>query len=205
VLELYAEPYDPDRPSSRVRRGAAASGGRYSDPDTRPARSVAANRLLVPPQRDPCNLFTTIEPLARLAPHRSDRPPHGRGLRSPDEVNCRRAVSRRHPRSRRARQPQRARQSPLCVAFASAEARRIARKLEFHFTPKHRSWLNVAATSSRCSPASAWRGDSATSTPHVGEIAAWERQRNLDRPTIRWHFTVDQACRKLKRLYPDPA
>ena len=37
------------------------------------------------------------------------------------------------------------------------------------------------------------------------EIAAWEQQRNAERPTVRWHFTVAQARRKLHFLYPDPA
>jgi hypothetical protein len=37
------------------------------------------------------------------------------------------------------------------------------------------------------------------------EITAWERQRNRDRPTVQWNFTVDQARRKLRRLYPGAA
>lgn len=93
----------------------------------------------------------------------------------------------------------------LYVAFAPAEARRIARKLEFHFTPKHGSWLNVAecelaVLATQCL------------APRLGDIntagrqiAAWEHQRNLARPTVKWHFTVAQARRKLRYLYPEPA
>jgi hypothetical protein len=93
----------------------------------------------------------------------------------------------------------------LYVAFAPAQARRIARKLEFHSTPKHGSWLNVAecelaVLATQC--LARRLGDIDTARQ---EIAAWEQQRNLDRPTVKWHFTVDQARRKLRRLYPDRA
>jgi hypothetical protein len=93
----------------------------------------------------------------------------------------------------------------LYVAFAPAEARLNARRLEFHFTPKHGSWLNVAecelaVPSSQCLARRI--GDIDTVRR---EITAWERQRNVERPTVKWQFTVDQARRKLRRLYPDPA
>jgi transposase len=93
----------------------------------------------------------------------------------------------------------------LYGAFTPAEARRITRKLEFHFTPKHGSWLNVAecelaVLASQCLARRLGDIDYARR-----EIGAWERQRNIERPTVKWHFTVDQARRKLHRLYPDPA
>jgi hypothetical protein len=91
------------------------------------------------------------------------------------------------------------------VAFPPAEARRIARMLEFHFTPKHGSWLNVAecelaVLASQCL---ARRLGTIHTARH--EVAAWERQRNVERPTVNWHFTTAQARRKLNFLYPDPA
>jgi DDE superfamily endonuclease len=93
----------------------------------------------------------------------------------------------------------------LYVAFAPCEARRIPRNLDFHYTPKHSSWLNVAecelaVLASQCLARRLGDIEYARS-----EIAAWERQRNLEGPTVNWHFTVDQARRKLRRLYPDPA
>jgi hypothetical protein len=90
----------------------------------------------------------------------------------------------------------------LYEAFAPAEARRIARKLEFHDTPKHGSWLNMAEIEfsilqrqclDRRIP------DEATLTR---EIAAWEHQRNREKATIDWRFSVTEARRKLERLYP---
>jgi transposase len=93
----------------------------------------------------------------------------------------------------------------LYQAFAPAEARRILSRLEFHFTPKHASWLNmveieigvmVAQCLDRRIP------DKATLTK---EIAAWERRRNAEKARIKWLFTVDRAREKLGRLYPQPA
>ena len=90
----------------------------------------------------------------------------------------------------------------LYVAFPEPEARRIARKLEFHYTPKHGSWLNVA----ECELAVLASQCLGRRLPDVSmvrsEIAAWERQRNRERPTVAWHFTTAQARRKLKHLYP---
>jgi hypothetical protein len=85
--------------------------------------------------------------------------------------------------------------------FAPAEARRMLQKLDFCYTPKHDSWLNmaeieVAALSTqgldRRLP------DQAT----VRRIGAWEAHRNADKATINWRFTTAKARRKLKRLYP---
>jgi transposase len=93
----------------------------------------------------------------------------------------------------------------LYQAFAPAEARRMLSRLEFHFTPKHASWLNlveieigvmVAQCLDRRIP------DKATLTK---EIAAWERRRNAEQARIKWMFTVERAREKLGRLYPQPA
>src|SRR5437879_5553226 len=84
----------------------------------------------------------------------------------------------------------------LYATFAAPEARRSARKLEFDHTPKNGSWLNVAecelaVLASQC--LNPRLPDLAT----VGsEAAAWGRQRNIERPTVTWHFTTAQARRK---------
>ena len=93
----------------------------------------------------------------------------------------------------------------LYVAFPPAEARRIARKLEFHFTPKHGSWLNVAECELAVLASQCLARRLADIDYARREIAAWERERNTARPTVKWHFTVAQARRKLQFLYPDPA
>jgi len=90
----------------------------------------------------------------------------------------------------------------LYEAFAPDEARRILRRLEFHYTPKHASWLNmveieigvmVAQCLARRIP------DKATLT---AEVASWERRRNAERARINWLFTVERAREKLGQSYP---
>jgi hypothetical protein len=93
----------------------------------------------------------------------------------------------------------------LYATFAAPEARRLAKRLEFHYTPVHGSWLNVAecelaVLSTQC--LNRRLPDLATV---AREVAAWEHQRNLARPTVKWHFTTAQARRKLPHLYPNPA
>jgi len=90
----------------------------------------------------------------------------------------------------------------LYEAFDPEEARRLARRLEIHYTPKHGSWLNVAeielsALNTQCLN---------RRIPDIGrmrqEVAAWERDRNHRAAAIDWRFTTADARIKLKRLYP---
>jgi hypothetical protein len=90
----------------------------------------------------------------------------------------------------------------LYEVFEPAEAKRILDKLEFHFTPKHGSWLNMAEIEfSVLSRQSLNRriGDEASL---VQEILAWEDQRNHSQATVNWQFTTQDARIKLIRLYP---
>ena len=90
----------------------------------------------------------------------------------------------------------------LYETFAPAEARRITRKLEFHYTPKHGSRLNMA----ECELAVLATQCLARRIPDIGtlreEIAAWEGPRNQLQTKIHWQFTNEVARVKLKRLYP---
>jgi transposase len=93
----------------------------------------------------------------------------------------------------------------LYQAFPPAEARRILRRLEFHYTPKHASWLNmveieIGVLRGQCLDR---RIDSKEQLE--AEIAAWERQRNASGARIKWMFTIDKARAKMGRAYPQPA
>ncbi len=83
-----------------------------------------------------------------------------------------------------------------------AEARRIAAKIEWHYTPEHGSWLNIA----ECELSVLSRQCLARRIPDkaslIQEVAAWEAQRNQAQVTVDWQFTAEQARIKLKRLYP---
>jgi hypothetical protein len=90
----------------------------------------------------------------------------------------------------------------LYATFAPAEARRILRKLDFHYTPKHGSWLNqaeieFAVVSTQCL-------DRRLRNPEMVHrtIAAWEAGRNALKATVDWRFTTAKARRKLKQIYP---
>ena len=95
--------------------------------------------------------------------------------------------------------------SALYQTFEPAEARRILSRLEFHFTPKHASWLNmveieIGVMVSQCLDRRI--PDKATL---VSEVAAWERRRNAEQAGIRWMFTVERAREKMGRAYPRPS
>jgi hypothetical protein len=90
----------------------------------------------------------------------------------------------------------------LYEAFIPAEARRLLKKLEFHYTPKHGSWLNMAEIelsmlSRQCLDRRI--PDEATLRR---EITAYEDTRNAAKATIAWRFTTTDAREKLHRLYP---
>ena len=91
----------------------------------------------------------------------------------------------------------------LYEAFPPTEARRILRRLEFHYTPKHASWLNMVEIE-----IGVLRGqclDRRIDDPKRlrREVAAWERARNAARTRIKWMFTTDKARAKMGHAYPD--
>ena len=89
----------------------------------------------------------------------------------------------------------------LYAAFAPAEAKRIADRLDIHYTPKHGSWLNVAEVelSVLGRRLKARVGDRGTL---AAACAAFERERNRAGNGVDWQFTTEDARVKLKRLYP---
>ena len=93
----------------------------------------------------------------------------------------------------------------LYQTFPPAEARRILRRIEFRYTPKHASWLNMVEIE-----IGVLRGqclDRRIDDPEWlrREIAAWEQQRNAARARIKWMFTTEKARAKMGRAYPQPA
>jgi hypothetical protein len=90
----------------------------------------------------------------------------------------------------------------LYEAFEPAEAKRILDRLEFHYTPKHGSWLNmveieIGVLAEQCLDRRIPDRETLAS-----EIAAWEAFRNEQKATVDWQFTTTDARIKLKRLYP---
>lgn len=90
----------------------------------------------------------------------------------------------------------------LYEAFAPEEARRILDKLEFHYTPKHGSWLNMAETEINIMNRQCLDRRLDCQALIATEVAAWEKQRNAGRARIHWTFTLASARRRLRKLYP---
>ncbi len=92
-------------------------------------------------------------------------------------------------------------EASLYKAFPAPKAREILRRLEFHYTPKHASWLNMAEIeignmNQQCL-------DRRIPTQQIlrEELSAWQAQRNEDKSSIDWMFNVDRAREKLDRAY----
>ncbi|MDG3005873.1 IS630 family transposase [Paludisphaera mucosa] len=201
VLEVYARPYDPRRPVV-----CADEGGKQLIGDARPPLPVRPRR---PAKEDyeyvrhgTANLFMAFEPLAgerRVeVTERKTKADFARLLkRIADEwyADAERVtlvvdnLSTHKP-------------AALYEAFEPAEARRILGRLEFVYTPKHGSWLNVA----ECELSVLARQCLDRRIPDMGslrlEVAAWEAGRNAAAVKVDWQFATADARVKLKRLYP---
>ena len=201
VLEIYKQPYDPNYPvvcmdeSSKqqtleVREPLPLEPGKPARHDTEYQRNGVSN------------LFIFFEPLM--------------GWRSLTVTDTRTAVdwAQQIKQLLDIRYPEAARVklvmdnlnthtlSSLYKAFEPAEARRLAERLEIHYTPKHGSWLNMAEIEfSHLSRQCLDRRipDQATLKR---EVKVWTEQRNHTKSQMVWRFTTEDARIKLKHLYP---
>ena len=94
------------------------------------------------------------------------------------------------------------RMASLYEAFPAAEARRIAKRLEFHYTPKHGSWLNMAEIEFSVLSRSCLRQRLPDEEAPGREVQALVTERNTAQATINWRFNTHDARTKLHRLYP---
>ena len=90
----------------------------------------------------------------------------------------------------------------LYETFAPEEARRILRRLEFHYTPKHASWLNMVEIEIGVMVKQCLDRRIPNKQTLINEVAAWEKRRNKEKATIKWLFSVEKARQKLGRSYP---
>ena len=91
----------------------------------------------------------------------------------------------------------------LYETFAAPEAHRILQRLEFHYTPKHASWLNMVEIEIGVLRGQCLDRRIGERQVLVSEIDAWRRQRNAAGARIKWKFTTQKARNKLGRAYPD--
>jgi len=201
VLDLYAEPYDPLRPQvcfdespgqliSETRQPLPAGPGQPARYDDEYRREGTAN------------LFLCVQPLCGWrhvnVTARRTKGDFALQMRELADVHFPEAeIIKLVVDNLKTHTP-----AALYETFAPAEARRITRKLEFHYTPKHGSWLNMA----ECELAVLTKQCLDRRLPDMWtlcqEIAAWEARRNLSQAMINWRFSTIDARVKLKRLYP---
>jgi transposase len=203
VLDLYAETPDPKCPVVCFDESPTQLIGEVRQPI--PAAPGQAERFDCEYRRNgTVNLFVFLD---AHRPWRRVKVTERRAAR--DFAECMRdLVDRHYPQAERIRVvlDNLSTHSPgaLYEAFPAPEAHRLLRRLEFHYTPKHASWLNMVEIE-----IGVLRGqclDRRIGDPEqlAAEIAAWERQRNAAGTRIKWMFTTERARTKLARAYPDP-
>jgi hypothetical protein len=90
----------------------------------------------------------------------------------------------------------------LYAAFPAAEARRLAERFEWHYTPKHGSWLDMAESELAVLATQCLDRRIPNKSTLIAEVAAWQRERNTRCIKAEWQFTAENARLKLKTLYP---
>jgi hypothetical protein len=201
VLEVYAEPYDPRRP--KVNFDAT---NQQLIKETRiplPAQAGQPQRFDDEYERNGTrHLFLFVEPQA------GRRHVHGTEQRTQGEFAhaMQWLVDIGYPEAEVIRgvldNLNTHKLASLYEAFAPAEARRIARKLEVHYPPQHGSWLNMAEIELRVLQQQCLDRRIPDADTLTREIGAWEHQRNAEQATIDWRFSVTDARKKLERLSP---
>ena len=206
VLAVYERPYDPRRPvvclDEKSKELHATPHGALPMEPPGPGRRGRPRREDSEYQRNGTrNLFLWVEPLAgrrevSVTERRTARdfaaqlqrlvaayPEAERVVLVTDNLNT---------------------HSPACLyeAFAPEEARRLAQKIEWHYTPEHGSWLNMAEIELSVLSRQCLNRRLADAAALEREAAAWEQTRNRAKATIRWQFTSGDARIKLRRLYP---
>ena len=201
VLDVYARPRDPDRPVVCVDEGGKQLIGDVREPlPVRPGSAAKQDAEYA--RGGVANLFMAFEPLAGTrhvqVTERKTSADFARFLRVLGDE--------RYPAAKAivlvCDNLSTHTSAALYEAFEPDEARRLARRFEWHYTPKHGSWLNVAemelsVLARQCLDRRI--PDQATLT---SEVAAWERDRNAAVVKVDWQFTTADAPVKLKKLYP---
>jgi len=201
VLEVYRRPYDPQRPVvcldetskqliGEVRRPVPAAPGQVAHYDCEYVRHGVAN------------LFMIFEPLAgqrdvEVTDRRTKKDYAARLRQLSDETYPDAKVIVLVQDNLNTHSP-----ASLYEAFAPTEAERLVKRFEFHYTPKHGSWLDMAEIElgilgRQCL---SQRIDNIDELRR--QVNAWEKDRDEANAKVNWHFTTADARTKLKKLYP---
>jgi len=202
VLEVYHLPYDPQYPVVCMDESSKQLIGEVRTPiPCKPGQPARLDDEYV--RNGVVQIFMEVEPLGGkrhvAITKRRTRKDWAHQIkqmldeRYPDAIQVRLVMDNLNTHS----------VASLYETFEPREARRLAERLDIHFTPKHGSWLNMAeielsALKGQCLD----RRIPAMSTMQA-EVATWEADRNNSMNPIDWQFTTSDARIKLKRLYPN--
>lgn len=201
VLDLYAEPYQAWRPVLCFDERPCQLVGEVLEP--LPRQPGRAKRVDYAYERHGvCNTFMLFQPLAgwrevKVTEQRTKRDfayvmrdivdvyfPHAEIIRVVlDNLNTHTPAA-------------------LYEVFPPEEARRLVSKLEFHYTPKHASWLNMAEIEFSVMVNQCLKQRIPDQPTLTSELVAYTHQRNTAKATVRWQFDVQHARSTLGRLYP---
>jgi hypothetical protein len=201
VIQTYLRPYDPRRPVVCFDEACKQLFGEVRPP--RPARPGAPAQVDYEYERKGvCHQLTMCEPLrgwrhVRVTERRTRK----------DYAWCVRELLEEHyPHADKVVLVQDNLNThdgaSLYEAFAPAEARRLLDRIEFHYTPKHGSWVNMAETEIRIMNGQCLDRRLDSQSAIATEVAAWEARRNAEQARIHWTFTLAAARQKLRKLYP---
>ena len=202
VLEVYHLPYDPDFPVVCMDESCKQLVGEVRTPiPCKPGKPARIDDEYV--RNGVAQVFMEVEPLAgrrhvaiterRTRKDWAHQIKEMLDVRYPEAIRIRLVMDNLNTHNI----------ASLYETFSPAEARRLAERLEIHFTPKHGSWLNVAeielsALKSQCLDRR--MPDMATVR---AEVETWERHRNNSPKPVNWQFTTKDARIKLRKLYPN--
>ena len=201
VLAVYAMPYDPLYPVVCMDESCKQLIGEVQDPiPARPGRVARIDHEYV--RNGVAQIFLEVEPLmgrrhVAASDHRTakDWAYWIKGMldeRYPEVIKVRLVLDNLNTHT----------VASLYKTFEAAEARRLVQRIEFHYTPRHGSWLNVAEIEFSALSGQCLDRRIPDLSALQAEIVAWENDRNNRQPKIDWQFTTADARIKLKHLYP---
>lgn len=201
VLEVYHLPYDPDYPVVCMDESCKQLIGEVREPiPCAPGRPERIDDEYV--RNGVAEIFLEVEPLAGkrhvAVTERRTRKDWAwqikemLDLRYPNAIKVRLVMDNLNTHST----------ASLYETFEPQEARRLAERLEIHFTPKHGSWLNMAEIELSVLKGQCLNRRIPDMAMMQAEVAAWKNDRNNSTKKINWQFTTSDARVKLKRLYP---
>ena len=201
VLELYHMPYDPWYPVVCMDESCKQLVGEVREPiSCKPGQPKRVDDEYV--RKGVVEIFMEVEPLAGkrhvVVTERRTRKDWAQQIqqmlddRYPDAIKVCLVMDNLNTHSI----------ASLYESFEPQEARRLAKRLDIHYTPKHGSWLNMAEIELSALKGQCLNRRIADMVTMQTEVAAWEKNRNNSMRKIDWQFTTGDARTKLKRLYP---